>query len=113
MRLAQGRLSEAGELLKKALSIREDFELKRHPEGAEAICALGELAFARGENEEAEAMFKQAIEIYEETVGENFCDIALVLAPYIKLLQKEKREDESLALQARLTFIRSLYRKSS
>ncbi|MCA9817584.1 MAG: tetratricopeptide repeat protein [Cyanobacteria bacterium HKST-UBA01] len=113
LRLAQGRLSEAGELLKKALSIREDFELKRHPEGAEAICALGELAFARGENEEAEAMFKQAIEIYEETVGENFCDIALVLTPYIKLLQKEKREDESLALQARLTFIRSLYRKSS
>jgi len=95
--LQQGRLDEAE---KYALAARETVSAEDIVSRATTRIALAQVRAAQGRHEEAETLFKEAIEIVG---GAEHCRILLdVLPPYAEFLRALDREADALELEARL-----------
>jgi class 3 adenylate cyclase/tetratricopeptide (TPR) repeat protein len=95
--LQQGRLEEAE---KYALAARETVSAEDIVSRATTRVALAQVRAAQGRHEEAETLFKEALEIVG---GAEHCRILLdVLPPYAEFLRALDREADARALEARL-----------
>jgi tetratricopeptide (TPR) repeat protein len=95
--LAQGRIDEAE---KYALAGRETVSAEDVLSRATTRIALAQVRAAQERDEEAEALFREAVEII---TGSEHCRILLdVLPPYAEFLRAREREPEALELEARL-----------
>jgi class 3 adenylate cyclase/tetratricopeptide (TPR) repeat protein len=95
--LAQGRIDEAE---KYALGGRETVSAEDVMSRATTRIALAQVRAAQGRDEEAEALFREAVEII---TGSEHCRVLLdVLPPYADFLRAGDREAEAVALETRL-----------
>jgi tetratricopeptide (TPR) repeat protein len=95
--LQEGRLDEAE---KYALAARETVSAEDIVSRATTRVALAQVRAAQHRNEEAEVLFKEALEIVG---GAEHCRILLdVLPPYAEFLRALDREAEAAELEARL-----------
>jgi class 3 adenylate cyclase/tetratricopeptide (TPR) repeat protein len=95
--LEQGRLDEAE---KSALAARETVSAEDITSRATTRVALAQVRAAQGRNEEAEHLFREAVEILSAS---EHCRILLdVLPPYADFLRTLEREADAAALEARL-----------
>jgi tetratricopeptide (TPR) repeat protein len=95
--LEQGRIDEAE---KYALAGRETVSADDFASRATTRVALAQVRAAQGRDDEADALFSEAVEILS---GSEHCRILLdVLPPYVEFLRARDREADALALEARL-----------
>ncbi len=95
--LAEGRIDEAE---KYALAGRETVSAEDVLSRATTRIALAQVRAGQGRDEEAEALFREAVEII---TGSEHCRVLLdVLPPYAEFLRAGDREAEAVALEARL-----------
>jgi class 3 adenylate cyclase/tetratricopeptide (TPR) repeat protein len=95
--LAEGRIDEAE---KFALAGLETVSAEDATSRATTRIALGQVRAAQGRDEEAENLFREAVDII---TGSEHCRILLdVLPPYAEFLRAREREAEALELEARL-----------
>jgi tetratricopeptide (TPR) repeat protein len=95
--LEQGRVDEAE---KYALTSRETVSAEDVTSRATTRMALAQVRAAQGRDEEAEALFREAVEIVGGT-GHYRIDLEL-LPPYAQFLRERARLDEAAELEARL-----------
>jgi len=95
--LAEGRIDEAE---KFALAGLETVSAEDATSRATTRIALGQVRAAQGRDQEAETLFREAVDII---TGSEHCRILLdVLPPYAEFLRAREREAEALELDARL-----------
>ena len=95
--LEQGRIDEAE---KYALAARETVSAEDIVSRATTRVALAQVRAAQGRNEEAETLFREALDIVS---GGEHCRILLdVLPPYAEFLRALDRDDDADELDARL-----------
>jgi class 3 adenylate cyclase/tetratricopeptide (TPR) repeat protein len=95
--LAEGRVEEAE---KYALAGRETVSAEDITSRATTRVALAQVRAVQGRDEEADVLFREAVDILE---GSEHCRIFLdVLPPYAEFLRSRDREAEALELEARL-----------
>jgi tetratricopeptide (TPR) repeat protein len=95
--LAEGRIDEAE---KFALAGRETVSAEDVLSRATTRIALAQVRAAQARDEEAEVLFREAVEII---TGSEHCRVLLdILPPYAEFLRVREREAEALELEARL-----------
>jgi len=95
--LAQGRIDEAE---KYALAARETVGAEDVVSRSTTRVALAQVRAVQGRDEEADVLFREAVEIL---IGSEQCRILLdVLPPYAEFLRAREREAEAAELEARL-----------
>jgi tetratricopeptide (TPR) repeat protein len=95
--LAEGRIDEAE---KFALAGRETVSAEDVLSRATTRVALAQVRAAQARDEEAEMLFREAVEII---TGSEHCRVLLdILPPYAEFLRAREREAEALELEARL-----------
>jgi class 3 adenylate cyclase/tetratricopeptide (TPR) repeat protein len=95
--LGEGRLDEAE---KYALAARETVSAEDIVSRATTRVALAQVRAAQGHDEEAEALFREAVEI---VTGSEHCRVLLdVLPPYAEFLRAREREADAADVEARL-----------
>jgi tetratricopeptide (TPR) repeat protein len=95
--LEQGRLDEAE---KYALAARETVSAEDDTSRATTRVALAQVRAAQGRDEEAEGLFREAVEILRDS---EHCRVLLdVLPPYAEFLRARDREADAAALESRL-----------
>jgi tetratricopeptide (TPR) repeat protein len=95
--LEEGRVDEAE---KYALAARETVSAEDITSRATTRVALAQVRAAQGRDEEAEALFGEAVEILRGT--EHSRVLLDVLPPYAEFLRAREREAEAVELEARL-----------
>jgi tetratricopeptide (TPR) repeat protein len=95
--LAQGRVEEAE---KYALAARETVSAEDLSSRATTRVALAEVRAAQNRDDEAETLFREAIEIVQ--TGEHARSGLDVLPPYVQFLRERDRDDEAAELEMRL-----------
>jgi tetratricopeptide (TPR) repeat protein len=95
--LAEGRVDEAE---KYALAARETVSAEDLTSRATTRAALAEVRAAQNRDDEAETLFREAIDILRS--GEHLRTDLEVLPPYIRFLCERDRHDEAAELEARL-----------
>ena len=95
--LEQGRIDEAE---KYALAGRETVSAEDVTSRATTRVALAQVRAAQGRDDEAESLFREAVEVLS---GSEHCRILLdVLPPYAEFLRAREREADAAELEARL-----------
>ena len=95
--LAEDRVDEAE---KYALAARETVSAEDLTSRATTRAALAEVRAAQGRDDEAETLFREAIEISRS--GEHARTDLEVLPPYVAFLRSRDRDDEAAELEGRL-----------
>ena len=72
-----------------------------HPETAASFHNLATLYDAQGKSSDAEALFKRALIIFEQTLGETHPNTQRVRERYVSLLRKLRRDQEADEVEGR------------
>jgi hypothetical protein len=95
--LAEGRIDEAE---KYALAARETVSAEDIASRATTRVALAQVRAAQGRDEEAETLFREAVDIISSS---EYCRVLLdVLPPYADFLRARDRDADAVELEARL-----------
>jgi eukaryotic-like serine/threonine-protein kinase len=78
--IAEGRIDEAGEMLREALAIQERVYGAVHPRVASALNELGRVAQQQGKLDDAEADFRRMADIYRSVYHNKHYLIGIALA---------------------------------
>ena len=78
--IPQGRLAEAGQLLRQALAIREPVYGPNHPSVASTLNELARIAQQQGRLDEAEADYRRMVEIYQRVYDDKHYLIGVALS---------------------------------
>ena len=92
--LAQARYERAETLLTEALTIRQEALGKTHPETAMSLKSLGDLAFARNDDVQAEQFYRQALDILRASLGADSPAVVELIARYTEVLRRLGRDGE-------------------
>ena len=101
-----GRYDNGLAKLKRVLVIREH-RGKDHPDVARCLRELGELEQARGNNVEAESVYRRALAIWPRAGLPDHLQFARLLESYAKWLRRVERSREAHEMDARARAIRA------
>ncbi len=102
-----GRLDQAEEYYRRALSAQERRQGFRHPDLYRTCRDLARLYERRGAWDEAEELFRRALRVREGLPGDNDLSLLEPLENLAHLLDKQERQDEARSLSARADAIRT------
>ena len=80
-----------------------------HPDIATALNNLATLNYYLGENDTAESLYIQALEIYEKSYGKNHPFVATVLVNMVEFYEETGRKGEAERFAERVKQIQSRY----
>lgn len=108
--LKQEKLDEAESWLTKAVKTRVEAGIGSHPDQGSSLSILGEIELSRNSFDRAEKHFKDALEIYENTVGLDHPDTLKVLKPYRKLLVAMENVEQVKEITDQIDSLESRFR---
>jgi hypothetical protein len=106
MHLARKNFAEAQNVFERGYAIRLRSVGPGHPVLASTAEYLAETLAANGEEERAELLYNDVLQIYEKTFGSRSGPVAATLEKLTVLLRKTKREGEASLMSARAKSIR-------
>jgi hypothetical protein len=106
MHFARKNFAEAQKAFERAYAIRLMVFGPGHPAVASTAACLAETLAASGQEERAEFLYNDVLQIYEKTFGSRSPQVALTLEKLTDLLRKTKREGEASLISARARSIR-------
>src|SRR4030095_14995150 len=98
--------AEAQNAFERGYAIRLRSLGPRHPAVASTADYLAETLAANGQEERAELLYNDVLQIYEKTFGSRSSPVAATLENLTDLLRKTKREGEASLMSARARSIR-------
>ena len=98
-----GKYSEARDTVRRALAIQERVLEVGDPAIAESCFGLAHVYFRHFDRlDEAEPLYVRALAVWEKTLAADDYMMIMLLTDYAELLRRLEREDEALALEARI-----------
>src|SRR5437867_4263322 len=94
----EGKYSEAEELYKRALTIREQALGASHPDVGQTLHNLALVYQAQGKYDEAEGLYKRALAIREKALGANHRDVGQTLNNLALVYRDQGKYGEAAAL---------------
>ena len=106
MHFARKNFAEAQQALERAYAIRLKSLGPGHPAVASTAACLAQTLAASGQEERAELLYNDVLQIYEKTFGSRSTQVAVTLEKLTDLFRKTKREGEASLISARARSIR-------
>ena len=103
-----GKVARANEIFVNAEVIAQKTFGTIHPTIAYCQLFRGDACVLLNENQDAEKLYRQSLEIFEKACGNNHPDVALVLSRLVSFLKANSRAAEAAPLEERAIQIRNI-----